>query len=329
MRQRARANRSGLFLLALGVMAAVAPAVEAAQLSVDAPESCLDPSTLADEVSDLVGKPLGSVADVDFRIQISETPARRWRLQLEMVDQRPGSNGTPTVRGSRQLEGATCAELAEAAISVSVRAISPKTPAAAAPPGAANATQPVPATRSPTTLSIARDVPPTPPWHPAVVLALTSDIGALPKTGLGVDLEAELQRGALQLVAFGTWFGSQDTVTATSAGGSFQLALGGALVCFAPHRGRWTGLACGGFELGRLAGTGFGVARPETGAAFWRAARADVGVTAGLGGNAALVLRVGAAIPLSRPEFVLDGADLVYRPSRLAGRFTAGLEIGF
>jgi hypothetical protein len=334
MRQRARANRSGLCLLALGVMAAVAPAVEAAQLSVDAPESCLDPSTLADEVSDLVGKPLGSVADVDFRIQISETPARRWRLRLEMVDQRPGSNGTPTVRGSRELEGATCAELAEAAavaISVSVRAISIETPAAAAPPGTAPATPPVPATPSPTTLSTARDAPPTPAWHPAVVLALTSDTGALPKTGLGVDLEAELQRGALQLVAFGTWFGSQDAVASASAGGSFQLALGGALVCFAPHRGRWTGLACGGFELGRLAGTGtgLGVTRPETGAAFWRAARADVGVTAGLGGNAALVLRVGAAIPLSRPEFVLDGAELVYRPSRLAGRFTAGLEIGF
>jgi len=313
-------------------MAAVAPTVQAAQLSVDAPESCLDPSTLAAEVGDLLGKPLDSVADVDFRIQISETPARRWRLRLEMIDQRPGSNGTLTVRGSRELEGATCAELAEAAavaISVSVRAISPETPAAAAPPNTTHATPPLPATRSSSTQSIARDALPTPAWHPAILLALASDIGALPNTGLGVDLEAQLQRGALQLVAFGTWFGSQDTFAAASAGGSFQLAFGGALACFAPHRGRWTGLACGGFELGRLAGTGLGVARPETGAAFWRAARADVGVTAALGGNAALVLRVGAAIPLARPEFVLDGADLVYRPSRLAGRFTAGLEIGF
>ena len=310
-------------------MAAVAPKLDAAQLSVDAPESCLDPSTLAAEVGDLLGKPLDSVADVDFRIQISEMPARRWRLRLEMIDQRPGNNGTPTVRGSRELEGATCAELAEAAavaISVSVRAISPETPAAAAPP---SATPPLTATRSSSTQSIARDALPTPAWHPAIVLALASDVGALPNTGLGVDLEAELQRGALQLVAFGTWFGSQDTFAAAGAGGSFQLALGGALACFAPHRGRWTGLACGGFELGRLAGTGLGVPRPETGAAFWRAARADVGVTAVLGGNAALVLRVGAAIPLARPEFVLDGAKLVYRPSSLAGRFTAGLEIGF
>ncbi len=165
-------------------------------------------------------------------------------------------------------------------------------------------------------------------WHPAVVLAVATDTGALPNIGLGVDLEAALQRGSLQIVAFGTWFGSQDTGGGTNAGGTFQLALGGALACFAPHRGRWTGLACGGFELGRLAGTGL-VARPETAATFWRAGRADVGVTAALGGNAALVLRVGAAVPWSRPEFVLDGATLVYQPSHLAGRLTAGLQIGF
>src|SRR5450755_2462025 len=235
---RARANRSGLSLFALGVMAAVAPTAKAAQLSIEAPESCLDPSTLADEVGDLIGKPLASVADVDFRIQISETPQRRWRLRLELVGQRPADNGTPAVRGSRELEGATCAELAAAAavaIAVSVRAISPETATAAAPPLAGLAPPAGPPAQTPTTLSISREAPTTPVWHPAVVLALATDTGALPNTGLGVDLEAALQRGALQLVAFGTWFGSQDTVTSASAGGTFQLALGGALACLAPR----------------------------------------------------------------------------------------------
>ena len=328
MRRRARANRSGLSLLALGVMAAVAPTARAAQLFVEAPESCLDPTTLAEEVGDLVGKPLGSVADVDFRIQISAAPQRRWRLHLDMVGQRPNADGTPAVRGSREIEGATCAELAEAAavaIAVSVRSISAETPEA---PRVA-APSPPPAPRPPATLSLAADAPPPPAWHPAVVLALATDTGALPNTGLGLDLEAELRRGSLQLVAFGTWFGSQDTFGTRDAGGTFQLALGGALACFAPRRGRWTGLACGGVELGRLAGTGLGVAQPETASTFWRAARTDVGVTAALGGNSALVLRAGVAVPWSRPNFVLDGADPVYQPSRLAGRFTAGLQIGF
>jgi hypothetical protein len=35
------------------------------------------------------------------------------------------------------------------------------------------------------------------------------------------------------------------------------------------------------------------------------------------------------AIPQSRPTFVLDGSQFVYRPGGLAGRLTAGLELGF
>jgi hypothetical protein len=310
-------------------VAAAVPRAEAAQLSVDAPESCLDPSTLADEVGDLIGKPLGSVADVDFRIQISETPQRRWRLRLEMIDQRPGGDGTPAIRGSREIEGATCAELAEAAsvaIAVSVRSISPET--AAPDPGRLATPEATPPPGAKATGSLGLPARERPSWHPAVALALAIVTGALPNTGLGVDLEGDFQRGSLRLVALATWFGSQDTVGIDDAGGTFQLALGGALACYAPHWGRWTPLACGGFELGRLAGTGL-VAHPETGDVFWRAARADLGVTAALGGNTALLLRAGMAVPQSRPAFVLDGSQLVYRPGGLAGRLTAGLELEF
>jgi hypothetical protein len=312
--------------------AAYAAPARGAALFVDAPESCVDPAALTDEVSDLIGKPLATVAEVDFRVQITETPQHRWRLRLETIQQRASAGEEiAAVRGTREIEGATCAELAEAAsvaLAVSVRSIANETAAAAASPPAAPAT-PSPRAPAPTTPSIARAAQPTPAWHPAFVLALATDTGALPNTGLGVDLEAGLRRGSLEIVAFGTWFGSQDTVGAANAGGTFQLALGGALACFAPQRGRWTGLACAGFELGRLAGTGLGVARPETAATFWRAGRADAGVTAALGGNAALVLRVGVAVPWTRPDFVLDGAAPVYQPSRLAGRLTTGLEIGF
>ncbi len=330
-RRRARANLTVLPLFAfLSLSAASASSAWGAELIVDAPESCVDPVTLVDEVSDLIGKELATVADVDFRVRIAETPQHRWQLRLETIERRASAGGeTPAVRGTREIDGGTCAELAEAAsvaIAVSVRSIAGETAAAAAPPPTAPA--PPPHVSSPTTPSIARATEPTVAWRPALVLAVAIDSGALPNTGLGVDLEARLQRGAFQVVAFGTWFGSQDTVRVVNAGGTFQLAVGGALACFAPQRGRWTGLACGGFELGRLAGTGL-VAHPETAASLWRAGRADVGVTAGLGGNVALALRVGVAVPGSRPKFVLDGADLVYQPSRLAGRLTAGLEIGF
>ena len=71
------------------------------------------------------------------------------------------------------------------------------------------------------------------------------------------------------------------------------------------------------------------MARPETGQALWRAVRADVGTTAALNGNTAILLTGGLAVPLSRPAFVLDGSEPVYRPSRLALRLAAGLELEF
>ena len=162
-----------------------------------------------------------------------------------------------------------------------------------------------------------------------MTVALVTDTGTLPSTAPGVDLEGNLQRGSFRLTLLGAWFVSRDVSGAGGIGGTFQLAFGGALSCLAPTWGRWTPLTCAGLEVGRLAGTGVGVARPETGAALWRAARAELGVRAVLGGSAAVVLRAGVAIPLERPAFVLDQSELVYQPSRMAVRATAGIELGF
>ena len=299
-----------------------------AQLLVDAPVACADPASLADEVGNLIGRPLAEVADFDFKIRIARTPRGRWLLRLETVGQRGGADGSPATRGSREIDGATCAELAEAAavaIAVSVRSMDAAAVApvpAPAPPG-----PPLPASPStpPAIAAISRAAV---PWRPAVTVALATDSGTLPGTGPGLELEGNLQHGSLRLTLLGAWFESRDMVGAAGAG-TFELALGGALGCVAPRVGRWTPLACGGLELGRLAGTGLDVARPETGAAFWRAVRADVGGTVALRGKTALVLRAGVVVPLARPDFVLDGSEVVYRPSRIAARGTAGVELGF
>jgi hypothetical protein len=48
-----------------------------------------------------------------------------------------------------------------------------------------------------------------------------------------------------------------------------------------------------------------------------------------IGANTAVLLRAGVAAPLVRPEFVLDQSQLIYRPSPVAVRLTAGFELGF
>jgi hypothetical protein len=243
-RRRARANPFALPLFTfLSLSAASASPARGAGLSVDAPDSCVDPAALADEVSELIGKPLASVAEVDFRIQIAKTTQKRWRLKLETVEQRPAGAGEPTIRGSREIEGTTCAELAEAAsvaIAVSVRSI-----AGEAGP---NQPQPPPAPAMPPPLSppvgapasLERSAEGTPSWRPAIALALTTDTGALPSTSIGVGLAGSLQHRSLQLALLATWFGSEDATGADHTGGTFQLAVGGARARFAPRRGRWT-----------------------------------------------------------------------------------------
>jgi len=330
MRSTVRRARASVLMAVVALFVAGPLPAGAAQISIDAPASCLDPAALTDEVSSLVGKPLGSVADVDFRVSIVERPQRRWRLRLETLDSRTGTGGPPAVLGSREIEGASCAELAEAAavaIAVAVRSIdqaAAPAPAVTAPPPTKAAVAP------PAALPLAVAGPaPAPSWRPALALAFATDSGALPNIGLGIDLEGHLQRGPLRLVALATWFGSEEVTAATNGGGTFDLMLGGLLACWDPRPGRWAPLACGGLELGRLSGKGLGVAHPETGDAFWRAARADLGLALGLGGKAALLLRAGLVRPLARPQFVLDESQPVYRPSNLTVRVTAGLQLGF
>ncbi len=316
-----------LFLAAGGLAVTAVPGARAAELTVDAPPSCVDPTTLAQEVGDLIGRPLAEIPDVDFRIRIAETSPQKWRLHLETIDGK-GTAGTPTVRGNREIDGTTCAELAEAAsvaIAVSVRSMEAAN-SAPAPPAAASPVSPSPPPAIPAVIATPSSARPS--WRPSITVALATDTGALPGTGPGVDLEGDLQRGALRLALLATWFAAQDANGAGGSGGTFQLALGGALACYAPRFGRWTPLACGGAELGRLAGTGL-VTRPETAAVFWRAARAEAGATAALGPNTAILLRAGVAVPLARPTFVVDSSDLVYRPSPVAVRVTAGFELGF
>jgi hypothetical protein len=280
---------------------------------------------LAEDISDLVGIPLAEVAEVDFQIRISEIKSGRWHLHVDTVDQKRSDGRSPTARGSRDIDGATCAEVVEAAtltVAVSIRSLEATSGVAAplprpAPPASVREAPPVPLPNN----------SPEPVLRPAVALALTTDAGALPSARPGLELDGTLGRGPLRLTLLGAWFASADAVAQDGSRGTFQLAIGAALACFAPHRGRWTPLVCGGFELGRLAGTGLDVPRPKTGATLWRAARGDAGLMAALGGNLSVVLRAGVAIPLTRPEFALDGTDIVYQPSRLALHLTGGVEL--
>jgi hypothetical protein len=298
----------------------------AANLTLDAPESCVDPTTLAQEVADLVGRPLGDVPDVDFRLSIRPAENGRWRSTLEAIEHRPG---VPEARHLRELEARSCADLGEAAalaMSVSIRAA---TEAAASAPNPPPAPPPPPAPDAAVTRA-ASPQPVQPAWYGLATVALAGDAGDLPGAGLGIALSVGAGRGMARLNALGGWLPPRDSVHSDgTGGGSLQLVYGGAEGCFAPSWARWTALGCAGGELGVQHGHGLDVTSPTTVTVLWRAVRASLGLV--FRSSGALGLRVTATVvaPLARPQFVVDGTSDIFRASPVAGRVDAGLELRF
>ena len=272
--RRLRVPSSALsFSAVLAVWAALTASAGAAELFVDAPETCVDPATLADEVSDSHRQTAGR----GRRRRLSSSDPRNapasWRLRLETLEQRSAGRG-PAVASPRHPRDSTerPAPSWPRRLRSPSRSRSARSPASLERPSR-HLGRPPPTHAATFTLAPGRgaailvavrgrdaSLAPGP-----VTLALATDTGALPSSSLGVNLEASVQRRSLRLALLATWFGSEDATGANHRGGTFQLALGGGARLLAPRRGRWTALACGGGELGRLAGTGLGVARPETG----------------------------------------------------------------
>jgi hypothetical protein len=101
--------------------------------------------------------------------------------------------------------------------------------------------------------------------------------------------------------------------------------MGGVLACGVYETGKPLLVGCGGFEIGQISGTGVGVVRGHTRDTGWRALPLDAGVEWPLNKSAALLLRVGVTVPLTRRNFILDDV-LIYRPSAITGRMLFGVN---
>jgi hypothetical protein len=112
-------------------------------------------------------------------------------------------------------------------------------------------------------------------------------------------------------------------------GGDFTLIVGAVLGCGVRELKRITVTGCAGAELGRMSGRGVGVADPRLGAALWFAGRTELGVGIPIAGGLTLLARVGAALPTSRPTFVVNGNVPVHRAGAVTLRTLVGIELRF
>jgi hypothetical protein len=297
-----------------------------AELRLQAVDSCAEASAIGEQAENLLGRALGPIPDVDFEVDIAGGPKQAWRVRIDSVNRSDGS------RRTREITGHSCAELADAAavaIAMSVNAKLGEADAASRPREGARPEPPP---------SVSTSAPPAPPPAPArapepvrpsVGLGLAVDAGALPSVGLGPTVAVALDRGALRVAVEGTFFPSAEARLASGAGGDFQLLLGGVLGCVTQSVGRVTAAVCAGGELGRLSGQGVGVSTPRLGSTLWLAGRAEIAGAIPMGPRFNVFLRVGIAVPASRPTFVLDGATPVHQSSGVTGRSVLGIGVVF
>jgi hypothetical protein len=324
----------GLWLVGL----APGSGARAAELTVTASAACSPKASIEAQVERLTERSLAQVDGVDFELRIERVAAEDWRLTLRMLSR----DGTRRPR-RRELAGASCADVTAAAAVAIAMAIEGRDDAAedetpvrlpqiahdgAAQPNATRSETRTPASIEGTLAPAATSEQAA--WRFAVAAGGALDVGALPALAAGGELELSASSRVLRIAAFGTLFAAQETRVASSGhGGEFRFALGGALLCAQPRFGRVFVLGCTGFELGRLAAEGRGVNAPDLRGAGWYAVRLEAGPGVELGAGFALLARAGIALPLARPEFVLNGSEVVHRPSAVAGRGLLLLELAF
>jgi hypothetical protein len=319
------------------VIALLAPAARASQLSWDGPPECAERDSLLFQVERALGAPLEPSGQLDFYVRVSQS-ASSASARLRVTSEPPG--GEPS---ERLLVAAQCSKLVEmlaVAISLAIgEASADPAPTDREPVGPA-----LPAARPAPTPTGLEPPEPAPAAHeeqagpePAAVALMVADLGSLPSLALGAALGVQLGWSGLQLMALGTFYADQRAQIETSAGsgvgGDLSLALGSLLACSALPSTPGSGvvpLLCGGLDAGRLAGVGRGVLEARHAALLWVGPRLDAGVFWRLP-QTPLRLEglLGAALPLNREPFLLDDIGTVHRPSRVVGRASLGVNLIF
>lgn len=296
-----------------------------------APAECPGKGAVRAEMDRLLGPSSARPpAPIPVAAAVSRDPEGRWHVHLET----PGE-GAPRVR---EIHGATCAAIADATALILAMMIDPAAVVAAPPieassPPVAPPSVPVASPKlpvSPPRLPVDEPAPPTPTSFR--IAALTGlDTASLPRLAATLGLHGSFVHGP-QRFELGIVFRPSRAGTSTtrpSTGGDVDLLTGSAGTC--THFG--TAMIevgpCVGLEVGRLHASGFGVSDPGEGSTLWAAIEAGGVFSVRLLGRLALVVRLGAAVPLLRPSFVLVNVGPIYRPPPATARGAAGIEIVF
>jgi hypothetical protein len=300
----------------------------------------------------VAGEPLDAEAEVR---SLEIDGVRRYRVELST---RRGSE-----RGERSIDAATCRGVAEATALVLSLALtatpSPSDDGAAQPsqgggvpisPPASQALAPAAAETSPARVAPSRSAPararaaapvttparaaaaPTSDSHDlALGVSLAGDTATLPSAAAGGALSLAWYTGPLRLeLEARRWLSQSRTDDAFAAGARFSMTSIGARGCWAAAAGESFDLGpCGGADVHMISAPGYGVEPDYDASAEWTALAAGAQGRLFVASWLALRARLEAAIPLSRPIFVLEGGGPLHQPAALGGAAGIGAELLF
>jgi hypothetical protein len=322
------AARAFVSALAAAVVLASGTIVRAAEVSWSGPPSCDNRSYVLGQVESLSGRSLETIEGFSFEVTVKATDST-WELVLVT---RTTASDTPR---ERRLRGKSCSEVSDAAAVAITMALGgreePEQPDANQPaaPGESEApSEPRPPESAPATRANAS---PSSKTRVEGLLALHAlvDAGSVGSAALGFDAAAGVALGQLRAIVELGYLLPNEVDLDAGRGGTFELRSIAALACITKPFGSIAGSGCGGYELGSMSGEGKGVADPHLGSALWQAVRLELGLGVPLAANLRAVLNAGVAVPVARPEFVLDEGEVVHRPAAVAFRARAGLELSF
>jgi hypothetical protein len=325
-------------LAGLLVVAWLAGPLRASELSWEGAPNCADREPLLFELERALGKPLPEAGELTFHVSV-ESSGARVRARVRVDDAETGGAGD-----ERVLEAASCPELTDTlAVALSL-AIGRSESAAAPEPSLAASAAPPEMPEMPEG-AVAADVDTSAAENaaneagsgprPSAYALVVADVGSLPHPALGAGLGVELSWPRLRVQLGAAMFLPQraEWARGSDVGADLGLTVGIARVCTpalsSPSRS-FSIPVCGGVELGRMDGVGYGVLAARSREILWIAPRAEVGVAwAPPDTPLRLETSLGASLPLNRDEFIFDGMGTIHRPSRVAGRLGASLNLLF
>jgi hypothetical protein len=310
----------------------VISSARAASVEWHAPSGCgVDEFTMRVEL--VLGHALSEVKEHDFRVEVAEEAPDRWRLELALLTH-------AGEQGRRQIYGNSCADVTRAgavaaAMALQAQETDTERPNAAASRDRLTASSPVPVAKAQGTHAEANASEPLAGPKPQdratlrgiIALQLVGDMGIVGRPSLGPQLDLGLRWSPLWIGLSGTWLPEVEHEVAPGRGGEFELASAAAWACVRPEPSRWLLFACVHYEIGSLSGRGSGerVTESWSRSALWQALRPELGFALPLGTAFEAQARLGVAIALKRPEFVLDGELVALKPERLTARAAIGI----